>query len=94
MASTGTKDPKAPDILYVKELAAPLAADGGDCEAVIAEHEKVGIDVDELAARLQDDGAKAFVKFWNQLLAVIESKSAALDSARSGALGRWADASP
>jgi transaldolase len=84
MASTGTKDPKAPDILYVKGLAAPLAADGGDCEAVIA----------ELAARLQDDGAKAFVKFWNQLLAVIESKSAALDSARSGALGRWADASP
>jgi transaldolase len=104
MASTGTKDPKAPDILYVKGLAAPhtvntmpertlkafadhgqigqpLAPDGGDCEAVVAEHAKAGIDVDALAARLQDEGAKAFVKSWHQLLAVIESKSAALDTA-------------
>ena len=105
MASTGTKDPKAPDILYVQGLAAPhtvntmpectlkafadhgridqpLTPDGGDCETVIAEHANAGIDVDALAARLQDDGAKAFVKSWNELLAVIESKSAALDIAR------------
>jgi transaldolase len=104
MASTGTKDPRAPDILYVKGLAAPhtvntmpertlkafadhgqigqpLAPDGGDCEAVVAEHAKAGIDIDALAARLQDEGAKAFVKSWHQLLAVIESKSAALDTA-------------
>jgi transaldolase len=104
MASTGTKDPKAPDILYVKGLAAPhtvntmpertlkafadhgqvgqpLAPDGGDCEAVVAEHAKAGIDVDALAARLQDEGAKAFVKSWHQLLAVIESKGAVLDAA-------------
>jgi hypothetical protein len=32
-----------------------------------------------LAARLQDEGAKAFVKSWEQLLGVIKSKSAALD---------------
>ena len=99
MASTGTKDPTAPDILYVKALAAPytvntmpegtlkaladhgrvdalLANDGGDCETVIAGHEKVGIDVDVVAARLQDEGAKAFARSWSQLLAVIESKSA------------------
>jgi transaldolase len=104
MASTGTKDPKAPDILYVKGLAAPhtvntmpegtlkafadhgevgapLAADGGDCEAVIAEHVKAGIGIDALAARLQDEGAKSFVKSWQQLLAVIASKSAALEAA-------------
>jgi transaldolase len=104
MASTGTKDPKAPDILYVKALAAPhtvntmpegtlkafadhgeigelVAADGGDCEAVVAEHAKAGIDVDTLAARLQDEGAKSFVKSWKQLLAVIESKSATLETA-------------
>jgi transaldolase len=105
MASTGTKDPKASDTLYVQELAAPhtvntmpegtlkafadhgridqpVAPDGGDCEAVIAQHANAGIDVDVLAARLQDEGAKAFVKSWQQLLAVIESKSAALDTAK------------
>ena len=80
-ASTGTKDPKASDILYVKALAAPftvntmpegtlkafgdhgevggaLAADGGDCEAVLASFAKAGIDVAVLAARLQDEGAR------------------------------------
>jgi transaldolase len=105
MASTGTKDPKASDTLYVEGLAAPhtvntmpegtlkafadhgrigqpLAPDGGDCEAVITKHAKAGIDVDALAARLQDEGAKAFVKSWEQLLAVIESKCAALETAR------------
>src|SRR5215831_15665776 len=97
-ASTGTKDPSASDILYVKGLAAPftvntmpeatlkalashnelgsiLSADGGDCEEVLAEFAKAGVDVDALAARLQDEGAKSFVKSWNELLAVIASKS-------------------
>ena len=103
-ASTGTKDPKASDILYVKALAAPftvntmpegtlkaladhgelgalLPADGGDCEAVLAQFAKAGIDVDALAAQLQDEGAKSFVKSWNELMAVIASKSAALAKA-------------
>ena len=100
-ASTGTKDPKASDILYVKALAAPftvntmpeatlkalaehtelgsiLPADGGDCEAVLAQFAKAGIDVDALAAQLQEEGAKSFVKSWNELMGVIESKSAAI----------------
>src|SRR5215467_1470243 len=103
-ASTGTKDPTASDILYVKALAAPftvntmpeatlkaladhgevgtlLPADGGDCEEVLARFEEAGIDIDALAARLQDEGAKAFVKSWNDLLAVITSKSAVLAKA-------------
>src|SRR5271167_2449164 len=103
-ASTGTKDPKASDILYVKSLAAPftintmpeptlkaladhgeigdiLPADGGDCEEVLAEFAKAGIDVDALATRLQDDGAASFVKSWDELMAVIASKSAALEKA-------------
>ncbi len=101
LASTGTKDSKASDILYVRALAAPLtvdtmpeatlkafadhgeiaaimAADGGDCEATIAEFARAGIDVDALAARLQDEGAASFVKSWNELLGVIASKSAVL----------------
>src|SRR5215831_3239627 len=101
-ASTGTKDPSASDILYIKALAAPftvntmpegtlkalaehtdvgstLPADGGDCEEVLAKFAKAGIDVDALAAQLQDEGAKSFVKSWNDLMAVITSKSAALN---------------
>jgi transaldolase len=103
-ASTGTKDPKASDVLYVKALAAPftvntmpegtlkaladhgdlgaiLPADGGDCEEVLARFAKAGVDVDALAAQLQDEGAKSFVKSWNELLGVIDSKSAAIKKA-------------
>jgi transaldolase len=100
-ASTGTKDPKASDTLYVKALAAPftvntipegtlkafadhgevdaiMAADGGDCERVLARFDEPGVVLSDLAARLQDEGAKSFVKSWNDLLAVIEAKSHAL----------------
>ncbi len=103
-ASTGTKDPKASDILYIKALAAPftvntmpegtlkaladhgelgtiLRADGGNCEGVLTQFAKAGIDVDSLAAQLQDEGANSFVKSWNELLRVIASKSAALKKA-------------
>jgi transaldolase len=103
-ASTGTKDPKAPDVLYVKALAAPftvntmpdgtlhalaehgdiagiLPADGGDCEAVLTRFTEAGIDVHALASRLQDEGAKSFVKSWNDLMQVIGSKSTALKRA-------------
>jgi len=96
-ASTGTKDPKASDILYVKALAAPftvdtmpegtlkafadhgevggaLAPDGGDCETVLSSFAKAGVDVDVLAARLQEEGAASFVKSWNDLMTCIESK--------------------
>jgi transaldolase len=98
-ASTGTKDPKASDILYIKALAAPntvntmpeatlkafgdhgelgdvMATDGGDCEAILAEFKKAGVDVDTLGAQLQEEGAKSFVDSWHELLKVIESKSA------------------
>jgi transaldolase len=106
-ASTGTKDPKASDVLYIKALAAPftvntmpegtlkalathteigelLPEDGGNCEEVLAQFARAGIDVDALAARLQDEGDKSFVKSWNDLMAVISSKCASLD--KSGAL--------
>ena len=100
-ASTGTKDPKASNVLYIKALAAPftvntmpedtlkalaehtslgapLPADGGDCEEMLAEFAKAGINIDALATRLQDEGARSFVKSWNDLLSVIASKCAAL----------------
>ncbi|TMJ64374.1 MAG: transaldolase [Alphaproteobacteria bacterium] len=100
-ASTGTKDPEASDVLYIKALAAPftvntmpeqtlqaladhgdlggiLQADGGDAEEVLKEFAKAGVDIETLAARLQDEGAASFVKSWNELMEVIASKSADL----------------
>jgi transaldolase len=100
-ASTGTKDPKASDTLYIESLAAPLTvntmpeatlkafanhgkagatipASGGDSEAVLSEFANAGVDVDALAAELQEQGADSFAKSWNDLLKVILSKSAAL----------------
>jgi len=60
------------------ELGTVLPADGGDCEEVLVQFAKAGIDVDGLAAQLQDEGARSFVKSWNELMAVIASKSNAL----------------
>ena len=103
-ASTGTKDPKASDILYIKALAAPftvntmpegtlkafadhgeaiamMPTDGGDSEEVLARFAEAGVDADALAAKLQDEGAKSFVKSWNELMGVIASKSAVLEKA-------------
>jgi transaldolase len=55
-----------------------MAKDGGDAEAVLAEFKKAGVDVDALAAQLQEEGAKSFVESWTELMKVIESKSAVL----------------
>jgi len=55
-----------------------LPADGGDCEDVLSEMEKAGVDIQALAAQLQEDGAKSFVKSWNDLMEVITAKSESL----------------
>ena len=103
-ASTGTKDPKASDVLYIKSLAAPftvntmpdetlkaladhgepsavLPADGSDCEEALAKFATAGVDIDALAAQLQEEGAVSFVKSWNDLMECIASKSEALKKA-------------
>ena len=103
-ASTGTKDPKASDVLYVKSLAAPftvntlpeatlkalaehgdvgatIPADGGNSEEELARFADANIDVHALSRQLQDEGAKSFVKSWNDLMGVISSKSAVLKRA-------------
>jgi transaldolase len=103
-ASTGTKNPKASDVLYVEALAAPftvntmpestlkaladhgnigatMPADGGNAEEELARFAGAKIDVGALAQQLQDDGAKSFVKSWNDLLGVISSKSSVLKRA-------------
>ena len=60
------------------ELGSIMAADGGNCEEVIEKFGKSGVNVDVLASQLQKEGAKSFVKSWNDLMVVINSKSSAL----------------
>jgi transaldolase len=103
-ASTGTKDPKASDVLYVENLAAPLTVntmpentltayadhgkmaplvtrDGGDAEAVLARFAANGVDLDALAAKLQNDGASSFVQSWNELMDGLTAKCSGLKAA-------------
>jgi transaldolase len=100
-ASTGTKDPKASDVLYIAALASPntvntmpeetllafgehgrvdgvIPRDGADAEQVQVEFGRVGIDVAELGARLQAEGAKSFDDSWQDLMKAIEAKSRTL----------------
>ena len=55
-----------------------MALDGGDAEDVIAQFARQGVDEKALAARLQREGAEAFDKSWQDLLACIAEKSAQL----------------
>ncbi len=103
-ASTGTKDPKAPDVLYVKALASPhtvntmpentllgladhgeigamLPHDGGDADRELAEFTRAGVNLDALADQLQREGADAFVKSWDDLMAQVAAKSEMLRKA-------------
>jgi transaldolase len=64
------------------ELGAPLAADGGDVDALAAAFAEAGIDMDALGLQLQKEGAEKFVDSWMDLLSVIKSKCAGLGTAR------------
>jgi len=97
-ASTSTKDPSAPDTLYVHCLAAPftvntmpdatlkaffdhgdigqpMPADGGEADQLLAQFAAAGVDVEALAAKLQTDGAAAFVEAWNDLMKRLNKQS-------------------
>jgi transaldolase len=63
------------------QLDSILPADGGNCQEVLAQFARAGIDIDTLAIQLQGEGAKAFVESWSDLMAVIASKSAVLKKA-------------
>jgi transaldolase len=92
-ASTGVKDPNAPDTLYVTQLAAPdtvntmpeatlLAfADHGELTGTLEPDDWAGTEVDfdliELSERLQKDGAESFIRSWIELLDTIAHTSKA-----------------
>ena len=60
------------------ELGEPLPVDGGFAEQTIDEIRREGVDVEALAATLQQEGGDAFKKSWSQLIGGLEEKVARL----------------
>jgi len=56
------------------EVGEPLPTDGVAAEETLAEFAAAGIDLDALAARLQDEGKQSFDKSWKDLLGSLESE--------------------
>ena len=106
-ASTGTKDPAAPQTLYVEALAAPdtvdtmpektlqafatqghvgepMPVDGGYAEQLLDEFRREGVDIDALAARLQQEGGESFAKSWGALMGGLNEKVARLTATAPG----------
>lgn len=66
------------------QLHGVMATAGGDTDLTLAQIADAGVHIDELALKLQQDGAEAFVKSWNQLLQRIADKASALADKSKG----------
>jgi len=60
------------------EVGDPMPADGGDCDTVLAEFAKAGVDTAALAQKLQSDGASSFVEAWHDLMGRIDDQCRSL----------------
>jgi transaldolase len=58
------------------QLGSILPPDGGDCEEVLGRFADSGIDVNAVAAQLQEDGARSFARSWTDLMSAIASQHA------------------
>jgi transaldolase len=56
------------------EVPEAIPEDGGDAEATLAQFRDAGVDLDALAARLQREGAEAFVNSWRDLLETVSGE--------------------
>ena len=67
-------------LAFAEHNGAPVAMsqDGAAAEKLLAEFAQAGVNIMALARKLQEDGAKAFVVSWQELMQRIASKSAAL----------------
>ena len=97
-ASTSTKNPAYPDLLYVEGLIGPhtvdtlpeptieafvdhgtlartLDADPAAAQRVLDAVAEVGVDMDDVARVLEDEGVAAFAKSYDQLLQVLADKA-------------------
>jgi transaldolase len=100
-ASTSTKNPAYPDLLYVDTLvgehtvntmpegtleafedhgtvARTVDADPAQAESVLAELAVAGIDMEDVAETLEQEGVASFAKSFDELLAVLATKAAEL----------------
>jgi transaldolase len=58
-----------------------LSRSNENAETVLDRFEEVGVDIESLAERLQQEGIEAFTTSWNELMSRIESKAHALEGA-------------
>jgi transaldolase len=56
-------------------LSGVVSSGGGSADETLFAISRAGVDLEALGAKLQKDGADAFVKSWNELLEVIVKKS-------------------
>jgi transaldolase len=56
------------------EVGEPLPTDGETAERALAEFAAAGVDVDALAARLQEEGKQSFDASWRELIGSIDSE--------------------
>jgi transaldolase / glucose-6-phosphate isomerase len=59
-----------------------------EARAALAELSRLGIDLEEVGKKLQDDGVAAFVKSFDDLMATLEKKRAAMSGSSTGSLNR------
>jgi len=97
-ASTSTKNPAYPDLLYVDTLIGPdtvntmpdatmdavldhgvieRTVDGAvdEAKAVIARTEALGVDLDDVAKTLEDEGVASFAKSFDELMQSLQDKA-------------------
>jgi transaldolase len=100
-ASTSTKNPDYPELLYVERLIGPdtvdtmpdatveafldhgtvartVDADPDEASAVLDQVAEVGVDLDDVARVLEEQGVSSFAKSFEELLAVLQAKADAL----------------
>jgi len=85
LAAPGTVDtiPEATLLAFADHgsVDEPLGADTTDADRVLSAVSAAGVDIDEVAAKLQSDGADAFRASWADLLACVDRKSNQLRTA-------------
>jgi transaldolase len=63
------------------EVGEPLPSDGSEAEETLGAFADAGIDLEALAARLQEEGKQSFDKSWRELLETLESERQRLGGA-------------
>jgi transaldolase len=106
-ASTSTKNPAYPDLLYVDTLIGPdtvntmpdptieafldhgtvgrtVDADAEGARQVLAQLAGAGIDMEDVAATLEDEGVHSFAKSFDELLQALTDKASSLGAGGAG----------